>query len=230
MNELPVYERFHSWQGEGLHMGKSAFFIRLHGCPVHCPWCDSAGTWHPEHKPKKIDRIDPVNLAEEAFSTGCEIVVITGGEPAIHNLHALTHELRIRNLPIHIETCGAYPIQGDMDWITLSPKFLAHPLMENLNIADEFKIIVEDDTSILKWTGMIDFSKFAIPTWLHPEWSVSQDVSVLTKITEWIKENGFPYRAGFQIHKLFKADENDEKSRPASTLCNEPGKHTKTRK
>ena len=33
----PVYERFHSWQGEGLHLGKSAFFIRLHGCPVHCP-------------------------------------------------------------------------------------------------------------------------------------------------------------------------------------------------
>ena len=78
---LPVYERFHAWQGEGAHMGKSAFFIRLHGCPVHCPWCDSAGTWHPDHVPDSIDRIEPIDLAEEALQSGCEIVVITGGEP-----------------------------------------------------------------------------------------------------------------------------------------------------
>ena len=31
MDGYPVYERFHSWQGEGFHLGKSAFFIRLHG-------------------------------------------------------------------------------------------------------------------------------------------------------------------------------------------------------
>jgi len=106
MKALPVYERFHSWQGEGVHLGKSAFFIRLHGCPVHCPWCDSAGTWHPDHLPEKVDRIEPDELADEAFSSGCEIVVITGGEPAIHNLHDLAYQLRNRSLPVHLETCG----------------------------------------------------------------------------------------------------------------------------
>ena len=93
---------------EGVHLGKSAFFIRLHGCPVHCPWCDSAGTWHPDHLPEKVDRIEPDELADEAFSSGCEIVVITGGEPAIHNLHDLAYQLRNRSLPVHLETCGAY--------------------------------------------------------------------------------------------------------------------------
>ena len=224
MNELPVYERFHSWQGEGLHLGKSAFFIRLHGCPVHCPWCDSAGTWHPEHKPEYVDRISPTDLAEEAFSSGCEIVVITGGEPAIHNLHDLVHEMRIRNLPVHIETCGAYPIQGEMDWITLSPKNLALPIAENLSLADEFKIIVEDATSIQNWAKQIDFVQFGVPTWLHPEWSCSQDESVLSSITTWIKEQGSPFRAGFQIHKLYQADEKDNRSKPVATLCSEPRK------
>ena len=112
---LPVYERFHAWQGEGAHMGKSAFFIRLHGCPVHCPWCDSAGTWHPDHVPDSIDRIEPIDLAEEALQSGCEIVVITGGEPSIHPLYDLVHELRIRSLPVQLETCGAFPVQGELD-------------------------------------------------------------------------------------------------------------------
>ena len=91
MEGYPVYERFHSWQGEGLHWGKSAFFIRLHGCPVHCPWCDSAGTWHPDHKPESVDRMNPDELADEAFMACPEIVVITGGEPAIHNLQNLAY-------------------------------------------------------------------------------------------------------------------------------------------
>lgn len=222
MIELPIYERFHSWQGEGIHMGKSAFFIRLHGCPVHCPWCDSAGTWHPAHKPKSILRLSPEELAEEAFSSACEIVIITGGEPAIHNLNHLVHELQIRNLPVHIETCGAYPIQGEMDWITLSPKKLAPPLEENLKIADEFKLIVENEDSIQNWSESINFSQYGIPTWLHPEWSVSRDSKILSIITNWIKENGAPYRAGFQLHKLFEADEKDERSMPVSSLCKNP--------
>ena len=224
MSELPIYERFHSWQGGGLHLGKSAFFIRLHGCPVHCPWCDSAGTWHPEHKPDNIDRMSPLDLADEAFSSGCEIVVITGGEPAIHNLHDLAYELRIRNLPIHIETCGAYPILGEMDWITISPKNLALPIEENLALADEFKIIVEDETSIQHWTNKIDFAQMGVPTWLHPEWSCSKDESVLSSITNWIKDRGAPFRAGFQMHKLFQADEKDKRSKPEAALCSEPQK------
>jgi len=199
-------------------MGKSAFFIRLHGCPVHCPWCDSAGTWHPDHKPDNVDRLSPRELAEEAFSSGCEIVIITGGEPAIHNLHDLTYELNIRNLPVHIETCGAFPIKGEMAWVTLSPKILALPLEENLRLADEFKIIVEDENSIQYWSEKLNITQYNAPTWLHPEWSQSRKHSVLSSITQWIKDKGFPYRAGFQLHKLYMVDEADKRSRPTASL------------
>ena len=50
----PVNETFLSWQGEGVHLGRKAFFIRLQGCPVKCAWCDSASTWHPQHIPKDL--------------------------------------------------------------------------------------------------------------------------------------------------------------------------------
>ena len=45
MTNYPVAEAFFSVQGEGLHMGRSAYFIRLYGCNVKCPWCDSKPAW-----------------------------------------------------------------------------------------------------------------------------------------------------------------------------------------
>ena len=218
MTGLPVYERFHSWQGEGAHLGKSAFFIRLHGCPIHCSWCDSAGTWHPDHRPESVDHMDPQELADEAFLSCPEIVVITGGEPAIHDLQDLAYQLRSRNLPVHLETCGAFPITGEMDWITISPKWASLPIEETLEFADELKIIVEDDQSIAKWSEKLSLADFNLPVWLHPEWSKSKDPAVLESINQWVKERGAPFRAGFQAHKLFFADQGDQRSRPDASL------------
>ncbi|MEO0541875.1 MAG: 7-carboxy-7-deazaguanine synthase QueE, partial [Cyanobacteria bacterium P01_A01_bin.105] len=50
---FPIVETFHSLQGEGTWAGTSAFFIRLAGCDVGCPWCDTKESWsakrHPRH-------------------------------------------------------------------------------------------------------------------------------------------------------------------------------------
>jgi 6-pyruvoyltetrahydropterin/6-carboxytetrahydropterin synthase len=83
---LPIHEQFYTFQGEGAHSGRAAYFIRTFGCPVHCPWCDSAGTWHPDYIPKHIARLEPATLAAEVALTQAEFTVITGGEPAIHDL------------------------------------------------------------------------------------------------------------------------------------------------
>ena len=82
---LPIHEQFYSFQGEGVHQGRAAYFIRTYGCPIHCPWCDSAGTWHPDYKAKKRQRIPIDQLVRNAQKTAAEFVVITGGEPTIHN-------------------------------------------------------------------------------------------------------------------------------------------------
>ena len=50
---LPIVETFHSLQAEGLHFGRSAFFIRLAGCKVGCPWCDTKESWPMKGHPQK---------------------------------------------------------------------------------------------------------------------------------------------------------------------------------
>ncbi|MDQ8206671.1 7-carboxy-7-deazaguanine synthase QueE [Coraliomargarita sp. SDUM461003] len=213
MKQLPIHESFFTWQGEGVHMGRSAFFIRTFGCPVKCPWCDSAGTWHPDYIPKDIERQSPIELAEMSVKHNPDCVVITGGEPAIHDLTSLTTALHERGLKVHLETSGAFPLQGDFDWVTVSPKWQKMPLEENLRRADEIKIIVESDNSIDRWNQAIH--KFITTThvWLHPEWSQRDDPSILRSITEWAKAHGSPFRPGYQLHKLYHADLLDSRSR-----------------
>lgn len=214
----PIHETFHSWQGEGVHLGRSAFFIRLFGCPVKCPWCDSAGTWHPEYIPKQIEKRSAIELAEAAAEAGPEFVVVTGGEPTIHDLRPLTDALREKKIPAHLETSGAFEIKGDFDWITLSPKWQRLPLAENVGLASELKLIVEDEDSIEKWIHELGDGIGETPVWLHPEWSQREKAGVLESITSTVKKRGAPFRAGLQAHKLFKADLLDPNSSKPSPL------------
>jgi len=213
---LPVHEQFYSFQGEGCHAGRAAYFIRTFGCPVHCPWCDSAGTWHPDYIPKQIERIEIDTLVASASATEAEFVVITGGEPTIHDLTELTDTLHQAGIAVHLETSGAFPIKGTFDWITLSPKRWKLPLPENLEQANELKIIVDQAGAIKEYTAACPTHR--IPIWLHPEWSQHSNPETLNAITNWVKTHGAPYRAGWQQHKNYSADLLDTRSAPQAPL------------
>ncbi|HKK18295.1 MAG TPA: 7-carboxy-7-deazaguanine synthase QueE, partial [Opitutales bacterium] len=191
--------------------------------PVHCPWCDSAGTWHPDYVPEKIDRIEVDQLVAAAAATKAEFVVVTGGEPAIHDLRPLVEALHASGLAVHLETSGAFPIKGDFDWITLSPKRWKLPLADNLAAADEFKIIVDSTGAIEEYSAILPTPSDR-PVWLHPEWSCRGNGDVLNAITDWVKTRGAPYRAGWQMHKPYQADTLDPKSAQAAPLGGDPEK------
>lgn len=214
----PVHETFYSWQGEGCHMGRAAFFIRLFGCPLRCPWCDSAGTWHPDLRPREVPRRSAEDLAAEAASESPEFVVITGGEPCVHDLGPLTRALRARGLRTHLETSGAFRLSGDFDWVTLSPKRAAAPLAECVAAASEFKLVVDAPDAVEHWVrALADLGRAeadARPVWLHPEWSRRDDPAILGLITEAVKSRRGPFRAGWQMHKLYRADALDPRARP----------------
>ncbi|NCG08215.1 MAG: radical SAM protein [Verrucomicrobia bacterium] len=220
---LPIHEQFHSFQGEGFHAGRAAYFIRTYGCPVHCPWCDSAGTWHPDHKPETLERPEAEALARAAANSKAEFTVITGGEPAIHDLRTLTDALHAHGQPVHLETSGAFPLQGDFDWITLSPKRWKLPLPENIARANEIKIIVDTPDAIEEYVAVMgEALRHTIPVWLHPEWSKRDDGAILTAITEWVKTKGAPFRAGGQWHKYYAADSLDPRSADPVPLGGDP--------
>ncbi len=222
MTKLPIHERFFAIQGEGNYLGRSAFFIRTFGCPLHCPWCDSAGTWHKDYKPTNIERLSIDELVNEAVDCNPEFVVITGGEPTIHKdaLKELDDKLFENDLRLHIETSGSFELADLRDdvWITVSPKWSKHPLRQTLERANELKIIVENPNSIDLWEKQIDqemgegWFKSCSNIWLHPEWTQRDNPEVLNTITEYIKKNGKPFKAGWQLHKLYDCDSLDNRS------------------
>ena len=99
-----------------------------------------------------------------------------GGEPAIHNLQGLAYQLKSRNLPVHLETCGAYHVNGEIDWITVSPKWTKPPIEETLERVDEYKIIIEDETSIEKWSEAHSLKNEDIPSGCTPSGQESGSV------------------------------------------------------
>lgn len=136
--EYPIMEHFYTIQGEGAHTGKAAYFIRTAGCDVGCWWCDVKDSWEEEIHPRLTVR----ELIVAVESAKAEIVVITGGEPLLHNLEALTTCLKNIGVQTHIETSGSSPISGTLDWVTLSPKRFKKPVEEIYPFVDELKVVV----------------------------------------------------------------------------------------
>ena len=154
-DSLPVVEYFHSLQGEGAHVGRSAFFIRLALCKVGCPWCDTKESWistnHINESPGNLSK-----YVSKAQLQGASFVVITGGEPLHHNLNPLCKAIRQATtnktttpIAIHLETSGVDPLTGNPDWITLSPKKHAPPLEDLLAKCDELKVVIQTKDDIL---------------------------------------------------------------------------------
>ena len=188
-------ERFLTVQGEGAYTGAAAWFIRLGGCDVGCAWCDVKESWPTDVHPKA----DVNTLVQEAVDSGSPRVVVTGGEPAMHDLGPLTKALRAAGLATHLETSGAHPVSGDWDWVTLSPKKFKPCRDEWYNIADELKIVVVN-THDLTWAeGHASKLPQGTAQFLQPEWDRREEVMerVIARIHE-----APQWRLSLQTHKF----------------------------
>ena len=166
---LPVVETFHSLQGEGHHSGRSAFFIRLAGCNVGCPWCDTKNSWPADHHPP----MTVTDLAAEAAAAcrqGAAFTVVTGGEPLHHALGHLTQALVISGKPLHLETSGVDPLSGDFDWITLSPKRHRPPRADLLSQCHELKVVIHDADDLTFAEAMAQATGNQTLLLLQPGW------------------------------------------------------------
>jgi organic radical activating enzyme len=141
-------ESFLSLQGEGFHQGTLSFFIRIAGCDVGCPWCDVKESWDISENQKQ--GIDQLVLA--AKESKAKVVIITGGEPLMHDLTELTRALHNEGFRIHLETSGAHPLTGHFDWITLSPKKFKKTLDKIYGLANELKVVVANKKDI-EWAA-----------------------------------------------------------------------------
>ncbi len=210
-----VHESFYTFQGEGAHMGRAAFFIRLQGCDQRCWFCDAAATWHPDYVPRGMWKGGPDELADLAQAGAAEgaMVVITGGEPAMYDLDPLIDALHAHGRYVALETAGHHPLPELVDWVALSPKpFAAPPLPGSVRRADELKVIVSDERSLRDGLALCEERRPDAVVWLHPEWSHARNPSTLRLITESVKRDP-GLRAGWQVHKNYMADLYDPAAR-----------------
>ncbi len=192
--KLPVNEYFYSLQGEGAYTGCAALFVRLAGCNVCCPWCDSPDSWSVDNG-RLMDSGEVCDLVDKF---GASRVIITGGEPALHNLTEVTNRLRNKGVKVHLETSGSERIVGDFDWITLSPKKFKECKEENYALADELKVIIESKEDIA-WAEKLQYMvKENCMLFLQCEWSAKGDIYPI--LIEYIKKNNH-WRLSIQTHK-----------------------------
>lgn len=190
---LPLMEEFYTIQGEGFHKGTAAYFIRIGGCDVGCHWCDVKESWNAEtHPPTDIRHI--VENAAKYSDT----IVVTGGEPLTWNMQPLTEALKAKNLNIHIETSGAYPLTGIWDWICLSPKKIKLPKDPIYEKANELKVIVYNKHDLVFAEEQAAKTNKNCILYLQPEWSVRDKVTPM--IVEYVMQNP-KWKVSLQTHK-----------------------------
>ena len=192
----PVVETFHSVQGEGAYTGVSAFFIRLGGCDVGCPWCDTKVSWNAKPHPKR----SILELVTEVKQAIPAIAIITGGEPLLHDLTPLTTAIREQSIPVHLETSGSHPFSGTFDWVTFSPKQFKAPHPSIYSHVNELKVVVVNEYD-LKWAEQ---QSKLVPgntiKYLQPEWSTSKSKDL---IFNYVLQHP-QWRISLQTHKLLQ--------------------------
>jgi organic radical activating enzyme len=192
-----MMEMFYTLQGEGYHQGKAAYFIRLAGCDVGCVWCDVKESWDAsKHPVLSIEEIVSSALAHPA-----RLAIITGGEPLLYNLDALTTALKKEGFEVNIETSGSSPMSGNWDWVCLSPKKFKAPLTESIQVASELKVVIFN-THDFEWAET--YAKQVSPNcklYLQPEWDKSNEITPL--VIEYIKAHP-KWELSAQLHKYIQ--------------------------
>jgi 7-carboxy-7-deazaguanine synthase len=192
---LPIIEQFYTIQGEGYHMGKAAYFIRIGGCDIGCSWCDTKFSWN--FKYHELTEIR--EIVKSAIEAKARTVVVTGGEPALYNLFPLCKELHHNSILSFIETSGAYKLPGEWDWVCLSPKKQNPPHPENFFKANELKVIISAKADFLWAEENAAKVNSECKLFLQPEWSNYE--SLISEVVEYVKNNP-KWAVSLQSHKF----------------------------
>lgn len=187
---MKVNEIFYSLQGEGFFTGTPAVFLRLSGCNLRCPFCDTAH--------ETFTEMSVAEIVEAVSQYPARHIVITGGEPSLRITPELIDALHAVNFFIQIETNGTRPIPSGIDWITCSPKNADVVLTR----VDELKIVYtgpESEDSIPTLASRIEAAhRFVQPC---DTGVAARNSSILASCISFLKQHP-AWRLSLQTHKL----------------------------
>lgn len=205
-------------QGEGVMTGVPMVMLRLQGCKVGCPFCDTKETWHLVPDNQVDNLIDALGATPKYVSltqgqiaahitenySNYRWILLSGGEPAEQRLAPLVYALHQARYKVALETSGTAMgfIEADIDWVVVSPKLNmpgerdVQPLV--LHAADEIKMVIGKQSDIDKLDEMIEehgLDQKAIC--LQP---ISQSKKATDLCVKTVQERG-TWRLSIQIHK-----------------------------
>ena len=190
-------EDFYTLQGEGYNMGKAAWFVRIGGCDVGCSWCDTKQSWNA----KLFPPVEIEDVIGRVCKSSAKTIVVTGGEPSLYPLDYLTSKLHKKGIKTMVETSGAYELTGLWDWVCLSPKRNSPPLPQNMNLADELKVIIQTPEDLVWAEENAARVNSECLLYLQPEWSASD--KIIGILTDYIMKNT-QWTISLQAHKYMK--------------------------
>ena len=195
---MKVNEIFYSLQGEGCNTGTPAIFVRLSGCNLDCPFCDT------DHISGK--EMTEGEIIEEVSRYKASLVVITGGEPALQLTESLVEMLHLLGKTVAVETNGTVELPKNVDWITLSPKdaFLGEKATPVLKYADELKLVFDEDMCKDARPCVSTYANINVNhRFLQPcdTGDASKNAEIIQKTIDYCKEHP-EWRLSLQTHKI----------------------------
>lgn len=111
---LEVHSIFYTIQGEGPFSGMPAVFVRLAGCNLQCPGCDTDYTSGRKklHPNEILETVDAVAMGRT------RLIVLTGGEPFRQKIDSFLLTAKLHNYSVQVETNGVIPPSAALSWRT----------------------------------------------------------------------------------------------------------------
>ena len=207
-----VSEIFFTLQGEGCHSGIPAIFVRLSGCNLQCPWCDTDFSLREKMTAQQIAQT-AIDLYDADTQGRRRMLVLTGGEPALQVDEPLIEELHKAGFYICIETNGTHALPEGIDWITCSPKAesLHNPAKKLvLKQVDEVKVVFTGDYNPDVWRDYLEAEHWLLqPLRYNGEWLLQSGTDEweddrndnLNDTVRYILSHPF-WRLSVQLHKI----------------------------
>lgn len=209
---------FYTIQGEGPYAGCPAMFLRLHGCPLRCHFCDTNFS-SPDDPRLAVSQIIDMMVAMWPVThiQSRPLAVITGGEPLRQNLEPLITELLEMGWLVQIETAGIFwqnILDNEDVEVVVSPK--TEEIQPRIHdVAAAFKYVIKhgeiDPNDGLPFTSTqvlggkkhrLARPRLNAPVYLSPMDEGEENLNALNRRTVAEMAMTFGYRAGLQLHKF----------------------------
>jgi 7-carboxy-7-deazaguanine synthase len=201
---LKIAEIFASLQGEGLRQGEPTIFVRLAGCNLRCPFCDTQRAWTGGRR-ITVGRIAD-RVARLSRTGPAAWIVLTGGEPLMQDVGPLVRLLKSKGWKIQVETNGLYYRRLPINWYTVSPKppdYIFHP--EYRARAREVKLVASRELTFAVVLRIRDAFPPETPLLLQPESNTARSrAKALRLLRRTAKEGRTNVRLSLQMHRILR--------------------------